>query len=298
MNFTDILGSMLNQGMTPSSSGRLNNSLGGGTGSGGSSSTGGGIGDLLNQLGGATGGSGGGGGLGDLLNSLGGGSGTGGAPSSSGSGSSGSSGGGLLGSLAEMAGAAMKSGPGGGTNPLVTGGLAALAGAIFGGGGKGALGGTALAVIGSLAMKALAGRSSSSSSSQLMAGLRAPENDHEVREVENVAELTVRAMLNAAKADGRIDREEIRHIIGKASEDGLTQAEQDFISAEIKKPMETEALVRAVPNEQVAAQVYAASLLAIEVDTDKERRYLQTLASDLRLDSSVVSSLHSALGVA
>jgi uncharacterized membrane protein YebE (DUF533 family) len=282
MNFTDILGSMLSQGMSPSSGGRLNNSLGGGSGS---------IGDLLSQLGAATGGSGAGGGsaggLGDLLNSLGGGSGSG--------------GGGLLGSLGKMAGAAMNSGPGGGSNPMVTGSLGALAGALFGGGGsamKGALGGTALAVLGSLAMKALAGRGGSSPNSQLMAGLRAPENDHEVREVQNVAELTVRAMLNAAKADGQIDREEIRNIIGKASEDGLSQAEQDFISAEIKKPMETDALVSAVPNQQVAAQVYAASLLAIEVDTDAERRYLQKLASDLRLDPSVVSNLHSSLGVA
>ena len=286
MNFTDILGSMLNQGMSPSTSGRLNNSLGGGSG---------GIGDLLKQLGAATGGGSSGatgssgGGLGSLLNSLGAG------------GGSGSSGGGLLGSLGKMAGAAMNSGAGGGSNPIVTGGLGALAGALFGGGGssmKGALGGTALAVLGSLAMKALSGRGSSSSSSQLMAGLRSPQNDDEAREVQNVAELTVRAMLNAAKADGQIDREEIRNIIGKASEDGLSQAEQDFIASEIKKPMETEAIVRAVPNEQVAAQVYAASLLAIEVDSDAERRYLQTLAADLGLDNSVVSNLHNSLGVA
>ena len=315
MNFTDILGSVLNQGMAPSSGRRLDQSLGG--------SNGGGLGDLLNQLGnsssaGSTGqsgrtGSGAGGGLGDILGQLGGGS-SGGHPQAGSSGglgdilgqlgggsSSGGSGGGLLGSLAKMAGAAMKSGPGGSNNPMVSGGLGALLGSLLGGGGssfKGALGGTALAVLGSLAMKALSGRASSSSSAQLMAGLRPPENEHEQREVQNVAELTVRAMLNAAKADGRIDRDEINNIVGKASEDGLTEEEQQFIAAEIKKPMETEALVRAVPNEQVAAQVYAASLLAIEVDTDNERRYLHKLATSLGLDNSVVSNLHNALGVA
>lgn len=310
MNFTDILGSVLNQGMSPSSGKRLDQSLGGNNGGGlgdllsqlGNSGTGqsggtgaGGLGDILGQLGGGSSGgspqSGSGGGLGDILGQLAGGSSRGGS----------SSGGGLLGGLAEMAGAAMKSGPGGGSNSMVTGGLGALLGALVGGGGssfKGALGGTALAVLGSMAMKALAGRGSSSPTSQLMAGLRPPENEQEQREVQDVAELTVRAMLNAAKADGRIDREEINNIIGKASEDGLTQEEQQFIATEIKKPMETEALVRAVPNEQVAAQIYAASLLAIEVDTDNERRYLQNLAAGLGLDRSVVSNLHSALGVA
>jgi len=320
MNFTDILGSVLNQGMAPSSGRRLDQSLGG--------NNGGGLGDLLNQLGnsssaGSTGrsggtGSGAGGGLGDILGQLGGGS-SGGRPQAGPAGSAGSSGGlgdilgqlggsssggsgsGLLGSLAKMAGAAMKSGPGGSNNSMVSGGLGALLGALVGGGGssfKGALGGTALAVLGSLAMKALSGRASASPSAQLMAGLRPPENEHEQREVQNVAELTVRAMLNAAKADGRIDRDEINNIVGKASEDGLTEEEQQFIAAEIKKPMETEALVRDVPNEQVAAQVYAASLLAIEVDTDNERRYLHKLAADLGLDNSVVSNLHNALGVA
>ena len=273
MNFTDILGSVLNQGMTPSSDQRINNSLS-------PQGSGGGIGDLLNQLGGA-GGSGAAGGS-----------------------SGGSSGGGLgdlLSSLGKMAGAAINSGPSGGSNPMVSGGLGALVGALFGGGSgsvKGALGGTALAVIGSLAMKALANRGQPDSSAQLMAGLRAPQNDAESREVQDIAELIVRAMLNAAKADGQVDREEIRKIVGKASEDGLSQQEQDFIRAEIGKPMETESLVRAASNPQLAAQVYTASLLAIEVDTDAERRYLTGLAADLGLDRSVVSQLHGALGVA
>jgi len=298
MNFTDILGSVLNQGMSPSAGRRVNNSI---------QTNDGGIGDILNQLGGASSG-GSGGGLGDLLNSLGRGNS---APPpqpaptqhpAPSGGSAGGSGGGLLGSLINMAGAAMKSGPGGSNNPLVTGGLAALAGALFGGGKgsmKGALGSTALAIIGSMALKALTGGGGTPDSrSQLMAGLRAPENEQEAREVENIAELTVRAMLNAAKADGRIDREEISAIVGKASEDGLTAEEREFISAEIKKPMETDALVARVPNEQVAAQVYAASLLAIEVDTDAERNYLSDLASRLGLDQAVVSQLHGSLGVA
>jgi len=66
---------------------------------------------------------------------------------------------------------------------------------------------------------------------------------------------------------------------------------------EMSKPLDIDSLVRAVPNKQVASQVYAASLLAIEVDTDQERRYLQDLASALGLDGQAVAYLHSALDV-
>ena len=273
MNFTDLLGSVMNQGMTRSSSQRIDNSL----------NRDGGLGDLLNSFG-----AGGiaGGGLGDLLGSL-------------GAGGS-STGGGLLDSLGEMAGAAMNSGPGGGSNPVVTGGLGALVGGK--GSTKGALGGTALALLGSLALKALQGKTGSPPAlpdpgAQLMAGLRAPESEQEAQEVQSVAELTVKAMLNAAKADRTVDKEELRRIIGKASEDSLTREEQEFISQELEKPMDTAGLIRAVPNQQVAAQVYAASLLAIEVDTDAERDYLRELASGLHLDTAVAKQLHTALGL-
>ena len=272
MNFTDILGSVLNQGMTRSGNQRIDHSV-----------QNGGLGDLLNQMGGNLGG----------------------ARSSGMSAGSGGMGGGLgdiLGKLGKMAGAAANSGPSGSSNPMVTGGLGALVGALFGGGkgaGKGALGGSALAILGSLAMKALMSRggASSGASSQLMAGLRDPENEDEARQVQKVSELLVKAMLNAAKADGQVDRDEIQRIVGKMAEDGLTEEEKAFLTAEIGKPMDMEAMIRAVPNEQVAAQVYAASLFAIEVDTDAERRYLQNLATGLGLDQQVVAQLHDSLGV-
>jgi uncharacterized membrane protein YebE (DUF533 family) len=60
----------------------------------------------------------------------------------------------------------------------------------------------------------------------------------------------------------------------------------------------TAEIVRAVPNRQVAAQLYAASLLAIEVDTPQERAYLQQLATDFGLDSRIVGQIHETLGVA
>lgn len=52
-----------------------------------------------------------------------------------------------------------------------------------------------------------------------------------------------------------------------------------------------------IPNPVVAAEVYAASLFAIEVDTEAERDYLQRLAERLGLEPGVVAQLHRAVGV-
>lgn len=48
---------------------------------------------------------------------------------------------------------------------------------------------------------------------------------------------------------------------------------------------------------QLAAQVYAASLLAIEVDTPAERQYLQQLAEGLGLSPEVTSQLEKTVGL-
>jgi uncharacterized membrane protein YebE (DUF533 family) len=110
--------------------------------------------------------------------------------------------------------------------------------------------------------------------------------------------LIVKAMVNAAKADGQIDEDELQKVVGELQGDGITQAEREFVLAEVRKPMCTEEIVRAAPNRQVGAQIYAASLLAIEVDTPAEKAYLQQLARDLGLDTHVVGQIHSTLGVA
>jgi uncharacterized membrane protein YebE (DUF533 family) len=131
----------------------------------------------------------------------------------------------------------------------------------------------------------------------IIAGLRKPANTDEEKQVEDMAALTVRAMINAAKADGRIDPQEAQRLLSKMQEDGVTEEERQFVLAEMQKPMETDAIVRAVPNEQAAAQIYTASLLGIQVDTDAERRYLQDLAAKLGLHEHAVAYLHQAAGI-
>ena len=63
------------------------------------------------------------------------------------------------------------------------------------------------------------------------------------------------------------------------------------------RPLDLKALLHEVSSPQMAAEVYAASLLAIEVDTPAERGYLSQLAQGLGLDEGAVQRLHLTLGV-
>jgi uncharacterized membrane protein YebE (DUF533 family) len=47
----------------------------------------------------------------------------------------------------------------------------------------------------------------------------------------------------------------------------------------------------------MAKQVYTVSLLAIEVDTDAERTYMNTLAQGLGLDETDITDIHRKLGI-
>jgi uncharacterized membrane protein YebE (DUF533 family) len=217
--------------------------------------------------------------------------------------------GGMLGSLADMAKSMFggASPTGGSGNPLAVGGLGALAGALLGGGrgaARGALGGGAMALLGSLALEALQGLSRQPSGSapatlpaELPLGLRAPTTKGEESELESKAIVVLKAMINAAKADGQIDDAERQRILGKLEEAGADAEAREFVQAEMRRPFDVDGLPE-VPNPQTAVEAYAASLLAIEVDTPAERDYLRRLAQGLGLEERTVQRLHAALGVA
>jgi sirohydrochlorin ferrochelatase len=75
---------------------------------------------------------------------------------------------------------------------------------------------------------------------QVPLGLMEPQTDAERQELERHAELILKAMINAAKADGQIDPSEARRIVGKLQEVGMDAETQQYVMAEMKKPMETQ----------------------------------------------------------
>jgi uncharacterized membrane protein YebE (DUF533 family) len=213
----------------------------------------------------------------------------------------------LMGSLLGVAKEMMSDtgSPTGRSKTMATGGLGALAGALLGGGSlKGALGGGGMALLASLAMQAFknADRTPAGvpalAGNQLPLGMRAPASAAEEQELESTAELVLKGMLNAAKADGKIDAAEGDKLTARLKDAGLDNREQQQFMDELRRPLDLDDFVASIPNEAVAAQVYAASLFAINVDTPAERNYLAQLAQRSRLDNHVVKQLHTAVGLA
>ncbi len=223
--------------------------------------------------------------------------------------STGNSGGGLLGSLMEAAGSMMgDSGSPQRNKTLTTGGLGALAGALLGGDSsslKGALGGGGMALLASLAMQAYknmnqqpAGAAAMGlAGNELPLGMRAPTSTEEEQTLESTAELALKGMINAVKADGKIDEAEAEKLTARLQDAGIDEQDRQQFLNELRRPLDLDGLVTAIPNEAVAAQVYAASLFAIKVDTPAEREYMAQLAQRTGLDSGLVKQLHTAVGI-
>lgn len=178
-----------------------------------------------------------------------------------------------------------------GNNPVAVGGLGALAGGLLGRSGSGVLAGGVLAVLGSLAYQALQGAQAGPAA----AAATLPQDEEGLQ---HEARLLLRAMVQAAQADGEVDDAEIGRILERLRQHGEEAEARAFMEAELRKAPDVEALAREVRSPEQAARVYAASLLAIEVDTPAERGHLAHLASAMRLPSEAVARIHQSLGVA
>lgn len=257
----------------------------GGTGAGGTGS-GGGIGDILGQV-------------------LGGGSGTGGTTRGAGTGrpyggpnSAGASGG-LGGILDQLTNSARGQSGGGGLGSILdqlrggtktsqagqsSGGLGDLLGGLLGG----AAGGT-------LASKG-AQASNDASFGELLNDSLTRGGEPEVAptpEQNAVAGLMLRAMIQAAKADGKIDDAERQRLMSELGD--LDDQERSFIREQMAAPVDAEALARDVPK-GLEAQVYLMSLLAIDFDSAEEAQYLHKLAQALGLTKESVNGIHEQVG--
>lgn len=99
------------------------------------------------------------------------------------------------------------------------------------------------------------------------------------------------AMISAAKSDGHIDATEQERIFAKIDDGDLSASEKGFLMDQIRKPLDIDAIAAKATTPELAAEIYAASLLAIDPDDPKETAYLNTLASRLKLDSRLRASL-------
>ena len=107
--------------------------------------------------------------------------------------------------------------------------------------------------------------------------------------------LLLRAMVAAAYADGHIDSSERMKIFDQVDKMDLSVEEKSSLFDEMRQPLNLEQLVQAVPCSEAAAEVYAASALAIDLSNTESRVYLDKLARMLCLPAQLQHALeHSA----
>jgi uncharacterized membrane protein YebE (DUF533 family) len=119
----------------------------------------------------------------------------------------------------------------------------------------------------------------------------------ETAEDDSQAVLLIRAMIAAANADGVIDQEERNRVLNRLQAVQLTSEEHAFIVNELLAPKDIDGIVGQVKSAEMAREVYAASLAAIEVDTQAEKTHMDTLAARLSLDDAAVDEIHAKLGI-
>ncbi|MEO1788592.1 MAG: DUF533 domain-containing protein, partial [Pseudomonadota bacterium] len=109
------------------------------------------------------------------------------------------------------------------------------------------------------------------------------------------AKLMIRAMIQAAKADGEIDEGERDRILEYLGD--LDAEEKAFVEAELAAPIDANALA-ADTGDAMKAQVYAMSLMAVKVDSTSEVDYLNGLANALGLSDDTRARVHQSMGLA
>ncbi len=105
------------------------------------------------------------------------------------------------------------------------------------------------------------------------------------------AKVLARAMINAAKSDGQMTRDEQEKILERLD----SPEEVDFLRSEFNRPVDVREFTWSVPR-GMEEQAYVMSVLTIELDEQKEAEYLADLAHGLRLETSRCNEIHRKLG--
>lgn len=111
-------------------------------------------------------------------------------------------------------------------------------------------------------------------------------------EAEALSGRLLQAMIAAAKADGQITPAERARIADALPQLGLGAEAEAMIAHELDAPLDISAVAALAKTEAQAAEIYAASLLAVDPDGPAEKGYLATLAARLNLAPGLVEHLN------
>lgn len=208
-----------------------------------------------------------------------------------GGGASGGSAGGA-GGLMDLARDFLKTEQVGGMSGAKIGGLGALAGGLLGGGLKGAAKGGAMAVLGTVALKAWREHQAGAAPGDPAVSAEPAPEELEALTDPRTEKRVLQAMIAAAQVDGHVDEQELDAILAQMTDGEATPDERAALREAVRRPIDVQEIARGVSRPEVAVEIYLGALLAVDIDTEAERAWFRELAAALRLDREAVARLH------
>lgn len=110
-------------------------------------------------------------------------------------------------------------------------------------------------------------------------------------DTEQHAMIMLKAMIAAAKSDGHVDEDEKARIQQAVVAMGGSAQVNQFVQQELDKPLDPSDIARGVASQELAAEIYLATLLMVDEQNFMEQAYLKELASQLKLPAELVAQL-------
>jgi len=106
-------------------------------------------------------------------------------------------------------------------------------------------------------------------------------------EAEGHSHAILRALIAAAKADGRIDAQEEQLIYTEIKRHTDDPQLQQWLDEEVNKPLDAAEVAQSARDPAMAAEMYLASVMLVDDQQAAERAYLDELASALQIDPTL-----------
>ncbi len=110
---------------------------------------------------------------------------------------------------------------------------------------------------------------------------------------EEQAKILLKAMINAAICDGKLDEQERTKILSHAKD--ASPQELAMVKELLQNPQTAQEFAKEIPAD-MAQQVYFMSIATINLDTKEEAQYLDTLAKELNISPEMANEIHEKIG--
>ncbi|MEE9304177.1 MAG: tellurite resistance TerB family protein [Thiotrichaceae bacterium] len=108
---------------------------------------------------------------------------------------------------------------------------------------------------------------------------------------EERSQILVKAMIAAAKSDGKMNKEETAGINQQIKKLGLGTDIEDVLKAGMVTPLSAKSVAKMADDKEIAAEIYIVSMLVTDTENNQEKSYMNSLAEALELPKKVVENL-------